>query len=314
MISRRLAILLGLGAGAAIGIAWFTLPPLRGAGLGSQLGAVRRLEVGPIILTSSDARSWQIASAANAPAKPEPVRRFLLALSRMARGEDKSADPARYEALGLGKTGVRVRALAADGSVLADYLLGSPVEGQPGARYARQDMAAQSFIAQDVPELPRGAFDWADLSLPAIDPSRVDMILLTGADLSNLRLERGPDEQLRLLDSDAPLNQARADDLAAALNNIAVADMSAAGERFWRGAATFFFRLKGGLDVSGQVTQTGPDEAWLRLNGYASATADADIRDEADHINALKAYAFRIAPERAALLASSRADLQLRAN
>jgi hypothetical protein len=267
-----------------------------------------------MVLVRDSARSWRIKSAANAPAKTDAVRGFLLALAQIERGDRARIDADNLDDMGLGVEAVQVILRDKEQKILQHFYFGKATGDAPNTRFMRTKDSNQAFVAQQVPNFPDTLAAFADVRLPEVNPADVTMLLLTSADLQTMRFERSLVNQgFSLMDIKAAekLNEPRLKALLQAFVALDFQDIDDAGSRSWQGAHTFFFRLSNGLDVSGQVVLNKQGLSWLRINGAAGSTASSDVKADARRINALRNYAFGIAQEKAGLLAATRADVVL---
>ena len=167
------------------------LPERIAPGLADRLNDVAEIEItgpdGSLDLTKAG-EGWAVASKDGYPAEFETVKQLLVGLAELAPREQKTADPARYARLGLGDPGegsdsLGVSLSAADGSVVAGFVLGLEVNsGSTAQRYVRTVGEAQSWLAEGRIDAPTDAMRWVDTSVTQIARDRVTRVTITHPD------------------------------------------------------------------------------------------------------------------------------------
>ena len=176
-----------------------TLPDTGGKafpGLAAQAGDAQRILItssrGSYALAKQDGH-WVLPDKADYPADSGKVGAFLATLADMDLLEPKTADPARYADLSLGRSrcgatgaGKSVTIGGAGGLPLAAAIFGkaAPSLGRTGGGlYLRRAGEAQSWLASGLPTIPDTAERWMDRSLFDLsDATAIKTATITDAD------------------------------------------------------------------------------------------------------------------------------------
>lgn len=160
-------------------------------GLADQLNDIAAIELtggaGSVSLARSD-EEWTVASKDGYPAKFETVKQLLIGLAEFAPRERKTADSERYGRLGLadpgeGSDSLGVKLANADGSTIAEFVLGEQVNsGAKQQRFVRVAGDDQSWLAEGRIDAPTDAVGWLDTSITQIARDRITRVAITHPD------------------------------------------------------------------------------------------------------------------------------------
>jgi hypothetical protein len=280
-------------------------PELTDAGSIRITDASSRLEI-----TRSRDDVWRIPAFGDVPADLVKVEDLLAAVQKAKRGADKTADPALYDSIGLGKSATQLTIVNRAGTPLADITLGAPDPVDPLLRFARMAGDAQSFLVSGLASVTTNGLAWTKAAPPKLDVSRLQQITLIEPNLQRMLLERGSDGRWSRTDV-AASNEARADLLAAAMaGGLSPEALRSASSINWFNAHILLADSKDGLQLSLQAKRDG-DLVWVRLNAAARQDAAATIQTEAAQINALRQMAFGVRGDAAQALVSTAAQFAL---
>lgn len=229
MISRRALLLMGVAGAGALGAGlWlapapeeqgrFTPGELAYPGLAQRLAGAARLEVirhAQRVTLLREGEAWRIEQLAGYPARPTRVRETLTGLTELRLVEERSSDPAAHARLGVddpateGSTAARLRVLDANGTVLADVLLGRRrvrTQGNaPETIYARRMGEARAWLAEGriVPDADPQL--WVDRDIANLMAERLRRVEIRRAGEEPLILARAGevDAPLRILEPES---------------------------------------------------------------------------------------------------------------
>jgi len=240
---------------------------------------------------------WVVANRDGFPADVAQVREVLLALSDARILEQKTANPARYEALGVrdpeieGSTGIRLTATGGDARF--SLVIGKAAAGS--SRYVRRaDEAGSALIDRD-PGVPEDAAGWLASELVDIDTDSVSSVVIEHADGERIAIAKSSADDVDFTVSDIPDGRELsyptvANGIAGALNGLELEDVrdASGGQPF---AMTRFTTFDGQqIDVSAYRDED--DSIWIAL----SASAGSGDDDRVAAVNSLAAgREFRIA-------------------
>ncbi|MDH4107178.1 MAG: DUF4340 domain-containing protein [Gammaproteobacteria bacterium] len=134
--------------------------------------------------------AWVLVERGEYPADVAELRKLLLAMADATILEQKTADPARYDRLGVqdpeieDSEGIRVVA-AGDGFSMGLIVGNSP---NPGSRYVRRDGEAASWLVNTDPEPPASVAGWLARELFDVDASRLRAVTIAHSDGETVRV------------------------------------------------------------------------------------------------------------------------------
>jgi hypothetical protein len=249
----------------------------------------------------------------NLPVPVDKIRQLLNQLAQVQLLEPKTADPARYDRLGVGpvatdKQAREIRLLNGPDQVLADVLLGHEAPNLSrlgGGLYVRRAAEAQSWLAEGRVELPSSASLWAGGPLfPMVDERQLQSVTLADNGERVIEAVRdAPAQAVFHVQPDLPQpDQTRLGRLLALAGTLAASDVKAlpAGARPVRVAN---FQAFDGTLYRLALYPQGKD-LWVRASMENGPNAAAAQQFNADHATAL----YLLPAEAAALLQSQPAD------
>jgi len=136
--------------------------------------------------------AWVVVERNGYPADVAALRKLLLAMADATIVEPKTADPARYDRLGVqdpeadGSEGIRV-VVSGDGYSAGLVVGKSP---NPNSRYVRRDGEAESWLVDTDPSPPATAAGWLVRDLFDVDANRVRSVEIVHADGESIRVAK----------------------------------------------------------------------------------------------------------------------------
>ncbi|SDD42034.1 DUF4340 domain-containing protein [Kordiimonas lacus] len=200
-MSERLTNILGyLTLFAILGAIWvlFGEDPTRdqgGRGEPTFVGLKDSInDVAGLSLTTGDSKvtlekaddAWTVAERNGYPADLAKVRDFLRGVALSERREPKTADPDRFEQIGLGGSGTAVSLRDAKGETMRAFAMGkqSTIGSDRSLTYVFQDSDTRSWLVTSLAEASADPAWWLKTDLLDIADSRVRSISLGGTVLS----------------------------------------------------------------------------------------------------------------------------------
>ncbi len=295
MLNRRTLILLG-GAGLGSLVVAGLLgpgspnqaePPGGTAGtlafpnLAQRLGGVQRLELrkhDATLLVQRDGDRWLLPEKGNYPVRAERVRETLVGLTELRLLEARTTDPTQFAQLGLddptnaGSTAVLLRALEANGSVVAELVVGRRrvrTQGNlPESVYVRRPAESQTWLAEGRLGMDTDPQLWLDRDISNLSAERLRRVTVRRAEQAALVMTRGgeADAKLRLIDPPNPPAQddATLDEIARAFEFLTFLDVKAAADIPGDALGESRFEYSEGLVVVAWPSRAG-DTIWVRL-------------------------------------------------
>jgi hypothetical protein len=246
--------------------------------------------------------AWRIPAFGDAPVDPVKVADLLQNLQNVRRGEDKTADPALHDSIGLGKAATQLRLISSKGDVLVDLFLGNSSTASGNQRFARLAGDPQTFLLEGFGSVSSDGMMWTNIKPPKLDSTRLQQITLIEPSMQRMILERVDDRWSR---TDAPAtNEAKATALAEALSNLQVQRLRSADSINWFNAHILLADSNDGLQLSLQAKRDGA-MVWVRLNAAARQDAEPDVVAEAAQINNLRQMAFATSGDTAEAVTSA---------
>ena len=241
--------------------------------------------------------SWHMDSALGYPVRLEQVGALLTGLSELSWGEAKTADPRKFDRIGLadpdeGGNGAELRLFDENGNRIAGLILGR----RDGRLYLRNTTESLAFQAEgDLPQL-QTRHGWMDFEVIAILPSAIEGAVLEPGNGERLHLVRkangGPRD---FIPGPAHQGERLVSGLAAATPSLALSrfsplDVKPAAELETSRVARHVTLTKDGLEV---VT-----DAFEEADGYYltihAVEADEGARRAADINARAEGWAFRV--------------------
>jgi len=261
--------------------------------------------------------TWTLPGKGGYPADPRQVRQLLLDAGKLRLAELKTDNPARLHRLWLddpdkpGALSLRLTIAAADGSLLADAVVGRTtndlVAQQEGGTYLRYPEEARAWLAAGRLSLSPDPLDYLDRGLVDLPADTIRRVVVTRADGGVILAERARGEPALAVKTGLPEGQA-ADpkalaNLANLLDGLVFADVAPAEAVAFPAEAinvtvTSFDGIELRLELA--VVDQVP---WARLTAVLGEEHGADperLKGTQDYIDAVAdraaGWAFRLAP------------------
>ncbi len=307
----------------------------------SRVNEAARVEVtsaGETFRLERDGSAWGAPARAGYPLVPDKVHSLLVGAAGLERLEPKTADPVRFEELGLrdptdkASRAVGFRIRDASDNVLAELIVGEqrPAKGDPARTeyFVRLPGEARSWLVQG--NLPRDGgelTDWLDKRIAAIGGARIARVRVTHPDGTVITAARdapGTDDFTWVeKPADAELRGAWViNDLGRVLTDLTLEDVSPAAEGGLGGeplravVETFDgLRVRIDLDRSGDLPRArlGAEYDAALAEGapqHAELLAPEKVREEAAALDARwSAWVYVLPSYKADYLARRAADL-----
>ena len=249
---------------------------------------------------------WVLPDKANFPVRFEAVRDLVGGLAQLTVLEAKTDRQARLELQEPDKPDSparRVRLERADGSVVADVVLGRAdyTVGGAGGLYVRTADTHQAWLVQGRAPLPHDAMGWTDREVVHIPAAQVTSVAASGGQGPAFTLERGADGKPAFAGG-AAANASEADRLFALAEHLSVDDVRPADAAPAAGPEVRQMVLRTSDGVRLGLTRFEIDGApWVRVT--AEAEADGARETAAAIAKRTDGFAFRIPTWKAELLA-----------
>lgn len=135
--------------------------------------------------------TWGVVQRNSYPANVEMIRAFLRGLALSKRREPKTANPVRFDRLGLGESATRVRLADDTGGSLLDVSMGTRKENTSGRSltYIFQETDTRAWLVGGLENAPLDPAEWLDTGLLDINEARIRSVTVNGT-----VLERGAAE------------------------------------------------------------------------------------------------------------------------
>jgi hypothetical protein len=246
---------------------------------------------------------WRIPAFGDAPADPVKVADLIQNVQKAKRGEDKTADPALYETIGLGKAATNLQLRDSKANILVDLFLGSGSNADSNQRFARLAGEPQSFLLEGFGTVSSDGMMWTNIKPPKLDSARLQQITLIEPSMQRMVLERDEDGTWSRTDAPAT-NEAKATALADALANLQAQQLRSADSINWFNAHILLADSNDGLQLSMQAKRDGAI-IWVRLNAAARQDAEPAVVTEAAQINNLRQMAFAVSGDAGEIVTSA---------
>lgn len=233
------------------------------------------------------------------PARIEAVRELVSGLSTLTVEERKTDRPARYADLDLADpgaakgAGTKVELVAADGTSIADVVLGSrdpTVGGSRGGQFVRVEGQPQTYLARGAVTLPATRSGWFEtrlVAVPAADITRVTLAPRGGEPI--LLTREGDALALAAPPADRAPDKAKISQLASLFEGVDFTDVRKAGSAAGNGP-TLAAETGAGL----RVTLSEVSDGWARIT--AEATSDGAGAAAKAIADKTRGFEFRLAP------------------
>jgi Domain of unknown function (DUF4340) len=303
-----------IGGAIALCLLYFFISGLRSPrlfpDLGDDISAINITGAGNNLdLKRGSDDVWRIPGFGDAPVDPVKVADLIGNLQNAKRGEDKTADPALYDSIGLGKAATTLQLRNSKGDLLVDLLLGISSNADGIGRFARLADDPQSFVLEGFSTLSSNGMMWTNAKPPKLDSKRLMQITLIEPSMQRMVLERSDSGTWSRTDV-KETNEAKATALADVISNLQAQELRAAANINWFNAHIWLADTQDGLQLSLQAKRDGAI-VWIRLNAAARQDADSAVVAEATQINNLRQMAFAISGDAADVATSTAAKFLL---
>jgi hypothetical protein len=232
---------------------------------------------------------WVVVEKNGYAADVGKLRQNLIALAEARILERKTADPGRYDRLGVEDvaaataTGIQL-AVSAPGRSFPALILGD-AEGTK-YRYARRAGEADSYLIDRDPDLPRNASQWVDAEVIDVRGDRVQRVTIAHPDGETVTIAKADPAATNF---EVPVPAGRellypgvANVIGNSLRELKLEDVESAGDD--AGAEPVVkveFRTFDGLVVNVTGVERA-DQAWITLEARSEATASTTPAEDAD--------------------------------
>lgn len=257
---------------------------------------------------------WSLPERGNYPADFNEVRQTLIALAQLTTISPKTSrtDWLHYLSLDNPPKGTGTDLVVKDGSgaVLAELVFGNVEElgGTAGtAIFVRHPGENQSYLAKTIFPLHGAVANWISHSVFDMGPGRLQEIAVTPASGPGYTVGRRlPADMVSVLKPQGGTPDPRIiDELGFAVAAFAVTDVKPAAALNLTGATQVSARSFDGLAINLTVVQQGA-EYWALVRAVAAPGAADTIQQEAATVNSrAKGWAFRMPPEKGAMMLTS---------
>lgn len=170
------------------------------AELKENINAIERIEIErageDTVVLENTGDGWSVPARDGFPADIAKIRALLIALADARVLEEKTADPARYGAIGVddpdGGESRGVRITAAGGGHAYAVVIGDANQGSN--RYVRIADQTQSLLVDQNPDLPDDAGGWLDTDLVDVGMTEIKAVTISHADGETIRIEKADAE------------------------------------------------------------------------------------------------------------------------
>ncbi|NQV99441.1 MAG: DUF4340 domain-containing protein [Rhodospirillales bacterium] len=276
---------------------------------------------------------WSMVESDGYPAEVKNIQKVLIGLADLVYAEAKTRKPELYAKLDLREPSVKeargrhVSVFAADGSKLADVILGKTRYNMPGTTrdgiYLRFPEDPQAWLAVGQLEASRAPGDWLQTKIVSIEPKTVQRATFRHPDGEELTVEKASpmDEKFQLLGLPADRKLKFASDpnnMALVLEDLELEDVRKASHFDFSADNTLTadFQTFDGMTVTVRMIElkspAGDNEeeqvdAWVQLSAQADKP---DVAARAREITAHTAgWAFKIPAYKASRLNKRLAEI-----
>jgi len=242
------------------------------------------------IVRSDD--GWIVEEKGGYPVKFEEVAKTVSGLAQLELLEPKTANPERYDRLGVGEPGsgtspaIRVTLEDGTGASLGSLIVGNRKldRGDPGV-YVRRSGEAQSWLAAGDLLIPKSLTGWIESEILKVEQTRIREAVITHPDGEVLRVHRDDEEQTQFAIDGTPedrelLSPAVASPIGNALNWLNLEDVAPAATIAMGEAetTTATYRTFDGLVVTVRTVERD-GTTWARL---AAAYEEPVLSEDAE--------------------------------
>jgi hypothetical protein len=261
-------------------------------GLAESLNDIERVVISKaqeeiVVTLVRGSAGWNVAEKDGYPADVAKIRQALVALGEARIVEEKTADPAFYDRLGVepvesataSGTAVAIDAATAEFPAL---ILGD--EANSTSRYARRADEARSFLLDRNPDVPRSTAQWLITDIVDVRGTRVQSVTITHADGERLAISKDDEAQANFSVADIPEGRELsypgvANVIGNALRELKLDDVARATEEAAEPAVVTELRTFDGLVVTMTGTMIG-DEAWVTFAASAAPQPASETSPE----------------------------------
>ncbi len=332
MKARRSLIGLGLAALFSLGLAGFALheraqegaphfaPSPFLPGFAEQVKNAARIHIvsheGVFDITNRGDKGWVLPQRGNYPADFDEVRHTLIGLAALETIAPKTARPDWFKDIGLETppkgNGVLIEVKDGHGQTIASVIMGNmentgDANGSAGL-FVRRPGENQTWLARAV-FVPHGdPAAWMALKVLEIEPARIKDIAIAPASGKPFTLSHQRPSDLHYTLSPPVKNPDNTlmDAIADAISGFAATDAKPASEVDFSKPTRVTVHGFDGLTINLELATIGSD-SWARINATGAQPAASA---QAQAINARAgAWAFKLAPDKAAALLTPQAKL-----
>lgn len=232
--------------------------------------------------------TWVIPERDDYAADVGKLRQLIVGLSDAEILEEKTANPEKYQNLGVddpeaGGDGIKVVVTGLDMS--HSVILGDVAQGN--YRYARVAGESTSYLINQNPDVPRSSGDWLMRDIVDIDRNQVQRVVISHADGESIVIEKSDQAQTDFAVQDIPegreLSYATVGNgIAGALGKLALEDVRAHIDA--PSTSTVVFNTWDGLRVSAQVV-SDDETSWISFSAELAGGESDDARAQVSAIN-----------------------------
>lgn len=262
--------------------------------LEASLGDIDRVRVagaGNQTLATLERRpdSWVVAEKGEYPADIAKIRGALRALAEARIVEQKTANPAYYDRLGVASVdsedarGVELTAYAGE-AVHASVIVGD--SDAANLQYVRSSDAETSYLVDREIEVPRNAVGWIDTTIMDLSSSRVASVTIEHPDGETVRITKDDPDETNFTVENVPEGRELsypgvANVIANTLRDLRLGDVAPAGAELPDETTRATFRTFDGLVVNATAF-TRDGEQWVRFEAGVEQAAADDADASAD--------------------------------
>ena len=268
---------------------------------------------GRFVVTLSP-QGWVLPERGNYPADFNQVRQTLITLAQLTTIAPKTNRPDWLHYLSLDNPpkglGTDLVVKDASGTVLAHLVFGNVEElgGTAGtAIFVRRPGDTQSYLAKAVFPLQGAVANWISRSVFDMPPGRLQEVVVTPASGPGFTVGRArPTDNVSVLKPQGGTPDFQIiNELGFAVAAFTITDVQPAAAIDFKGAAQVSAHGFDGLAINLTVTQRGA-ETWAQVSAAAAPGAPDAIAQEAAAVTArAHGWAFRLPPEKGAVLMTS---------
>lgn len=253
--------------------------------------------------TKAEDGTWLVSTAGDAPVREALVETLLDDLSNMrlvVREENAPPLPDRLD----GASAYAIALADAAGKGLALISLQPEAGAEEGQALLAQENGPPVLVSH-VPEIPMSAERWADLAIPTLAPERVRVLRVMTPDARLATFERPSAEagfHRAEADAGAPVNAEAVRQAVEVLGSLRSETVRPANDLAWGGATMVMAETFDGVTLTllGARDDSG---TWVRVNAHHQTQGGTKSAEaEADKLNRMRAFAFRLPPDIASRL------------